>query len=97
MKLTTDEFEAALTSWSHIINKLDKTDIQALSTAIRTAMAPTYVGDTVRYIGHCNDSGFEFGDVVIVTGVYQNSISAKKDGCVMGYYISKSDYVGHLG
>ena len=97
MKLTTDEFDAALSTWSHIINKLDKTDIQALSTAIRTAMAKTYVGDRVRYIGHYDDSGFEFGDVVIVTGVYQNSISAKRDGCDMGYYISNSDYVGYLG
>lgn len=96
MKLTSDDFDQALTAWSHILNKLDKTDIQALSTAIRTAMAPTYIGDKVRYVGHSDDSGFEFGDVVTVTGVYQNSISAKKEGSEMGYYISKSDYVGYL-
>jgi hypothetical protein len=96
VKLTSENFDHALKAWSHIINKLDKTDIQAISTAVRTAMAPAYIGDKVRYVGHPNDSGFEFGDIVIVTGVYQNSISARKEGCEIGYYVSNSDYVGYL-
>lgn len=96
MKLTDEDFDHAFKAWSHIINKLDKTDIQALSTAIRTAMSPTFVGDKVRYVGHHYDSGFQFGDIVVVTGVYQNSISARKEGSEMGYYVSNSDYVGYL-
>jgi hypothetical protein len=96
MKLTSDDFGYAIRSWSHIVNKLDKTDLQALSTAIRTAFAKTYVGDKVRYIGDEYDSGFKFGDIVTVTGVFDRSISAVKDGCTVGYFISSGDYIGYL-
>lgn len=96
MEFTTYEFDHAFTAWAHIINKLDKTDLQALSTACRTAFSTVHVGDKVRFIGHEDDSGFKFGDVVRVTGVYPNSISAAREGMEMGYYISKGDYIGFL-